>query len=76
MTNILRLKKRRVTKISLYKNQIKNLKTCETCKGVGLIKYEDIIINEIRYKPCSPEGFVRMPYDECNICYGSGKIND
>ena len=59
---------------SLYKKQIKQSTRCQECNGVGLIKYTDIFINEIQYKPCSPEGKIRMPYDECNKCYGTGTI--
>ena len=66
--------KKRKLRRNLYKNQIKQSNTCEECKGIGLIRYEDIFVNGIQYKPCSPEGNIRMPYDECNKCYGTGII--
>jgi len=66
--------KKRSFRNKLYKKQLVQNNICKECNGVGLIKYEDIIINDIRYKPCSPEGFIRMPYDECDKCYGSGII--
>jgi len=49
---------------------------CDNCKGVGLVKYEPIYVNDIKYIPCAPCGTIRKPYDICDTCHGSGNKDD
>jgi len=57
---------------------MRNNTNCEKCLGHGIIKQEEkkcIICEGKKCISCNEKGFEKMPYDECDKCFGSGKIN-
>ncbi len=49
---------------------------CRRCDGHGIEKQEEEICkicNGIKCIMCNERGYKKMPYTECNKCYGSGK---
>ncbi len=55
---------------------INKLDNCILCQGVGLVKYETKKCNICEGRKCiqcKSKGFDKMPYDECEKCYGTGK---
>ncbi len=64
------------TIIDITSFNINNLDRCNFCQGIGLIKYEIIKCFKCEGKKCfecKSNGLIKMPYDECDKCYGTGK---
>jgi hypothetical protein len=46
------------------------MKTCPQCDGEGTCAYEEAVVDYVH------GGYLQEVYGECDMCYGSGEVDD